>query len=130
MKATCQLCKAIVIAPPNAEIRGIDPESQQGRLIDMDALSAIMWLHISQTHPNQTGEGIIHQQRAAKLYAMRWATLEPQHEETSKALRAQLVIGLSVVSEFRGDRQETADSSSPAGASGSPKKSSRKDVIC
>lgn len=131
MKATCQLCQWPVTAPERAATMGIDPESERGRLIDMDGLSEVMWLHISDYHPNQTSEGIIHQVRAAKLYAMRWAKIEPQHEETSKALRAQLVIGLSVVSEFAGDRQDGADSnSSDAGSSGSAKNSSRKREIC
>jgi len=78
MTAKCQLCQALIesnfAAPPTEDAEG----RQRMELIEYDRLSAYMWLHISEQHPDQTQEGILCQQRAAKLYAMNWADVDSE----------------------------------------------------
>ena len=57
MTAKCQLCQALIesnfAAPPTEDAEG----RQRMELIEYDRLSAYMWLHISEQHPDQTQEG-------------------------------------------------------------------------
>ena len=111
MKATCQLC--------GVEVEGINPEliatmrAADGlvtnssllqvppdrfvALIEYDSLSAHMWLHISDHHRDQTEEGILCQRRAAKMYAMNWATVEdtPAMAELKTQWRSEMLIKLA-----------------------------------
>jgi len=86
--ALCQLCGVTVIGKPQAELHDIDPESDNGKIANYDALAALMWKHISDFHPDQTAEGIMQQRRAAKMYAMNWATIDPELDEVRQQREA------------------------------------------
>jgi hypothetical protein len=136
MTAVCQLCKATVQGPAVAEANRVDPFSEDGVYLDYDALSAYMWVHITDFHPNQVEEGIMQQRRAAKMYAMNWANIAPELESVRQRHRATLLVGLTVTTEFRGDNTSTTQVAdgpgkgeslilhSPAGVSGSSSASS------
>jgi hypothetical protein len=119
MTAVCQLCGATVHGKPVAETHGVDPASPDGQMLDYDTLSAYMWLHISENHPNQVEEGIMQQRRAAKMYAMNWATIPGALEATRRQHRANLIIALSVTTQFAGDNTTAPDQDAAAGAAGS-----------
>lgn len=126
MKVTCGLCGQIVVSK---HLIGLLPAETEEQL-QYDSLSAQMWLHISNSHPNQMQEGILNQQRAAKMYAMNWTQPAPELEELQRRYRATLLMRMTVATEYQGDRQ--ADALAPAGAAADPsgdesksKKSSR-----
>lgn len=117
MNCMCQLCGVTVIGRPQAEMHGIDPDSEQGKIADYDALGAFMWKHISDFHPDQMGEGIMQQRRAAKMYAMNWATVAPELEPIRVSHRQQLLIALTVTTQFAGAPAPSSTSDdSPAGS--------------
>lgn len=129
MTAVCELCGKTVTGPAVAELQGMNPVSPEGRMIDYDALSSHMWLHISESHVNQTMEGILQQRRAAKMYAMNWARVPDELNEIRRQHRAQLIMGLSVTTQFAGDQaaggSSASDNPSDAGDGSNVKKSSR-----
>ncbi len=96
----CQLCGVTVIGRLQAELHGMDPESEKGKIADYDALAAIMWKHISDFHPDQMGEGIMQQRRAAKMYAMNWATIAPELEPIRVHHRQQLLMSMTITTKF------------------------------
>ena len=127
MKATCQLCGEAVHGRDIAELMGKDPATLEGQVLDYDALSAHMWLHISERHPNQMEEGIMQQRRAAKMYAMNWATIPGELEPVRQQHRANLLIGLTVTTQFAGDQAAApaAGSAESPGDGSNEKKSVR-----
>lgn len=132
MTAKCDLCKDTIIGRPQAEIHGIEPATERGKIVDYDALAAQMWLHISESHPDQMAEGIMTQRRAAKMYAMNWANIAPELETVRQQHRQQLLIAMTVTS--RQTVQEVAEalpaasSDSESSGNGSNEKKSDKNV--
>lgn len=96
MTAKCQLCGVTVTGRYVA--REDTEDSVRELLMEYDNLSAHMWIHISDNHRDQMAEGIVQQQRAAKMYAMNWA----DHTETMVLIkqewRKQMLIGMTVTS--------------------------------
>jgi hypothetical protein len=126
MKAICILCGQHVTSK---HMPGLLPAETE-ELLTYDSLSAQMWLHISNSHPSQMQEGILNQQRAAKMYAMNWATA-PELDELQRRYRAGLLIRMTITTEFKGIRQAEAAApgaepdADPSGDASKSKKSSR-----
>jgi len=117
MTARCQLCSVTVLS----NYAPMDPEDDREKLIEYDRLSAYMWLHISENHPMQVQEGILVQQRAAKMYAMNWADTEPAQlltvsgEDVKRLWRSNLLMAMSVTT-----RAEDAPADQAAGEAEAP----------
>lgn len=111
MTGKCQLCGVTVTGRYVAK-----EASERELLMEYDNLSAHMWIHISDNHPDQMAEGIIQQQRAAKMYAMNWA----DHTETmiliKQEWRKQLLIGMSVTTRAATPEERTAAAQDAAAA--------------
>lgn len=121
---SCQLCGFQLFGPPQAETHGIEAGSEQGKVIDYDALASHMWKHISDRHPEQMNEGIMQQRRAAKMYAMNWANIAAELEPVRVQHRAQLLMALTVTTQFEA-APAVASSPSSEGAGSNEKKSER-----
>ena len=132
MKATCQLCGQLIAS---RHIPGL--ETQDVELFKAyDSMAAQMWLHISNSHQNQTQEGIMVQQRAAKMYAMTWADA-PELDEIRRQYRAEMLMRMATSTEWEGDRALTIPAQAigaaepalagadPSGDASKSKKSSR-----
>lgn len=127
MTGACKLCGRQVDAPSEAFIRNLDPTSPEGLRIDLDVFAAYMWLHISQNHPSQTNEGVDHQRRAAKLYALRWAAIAAELRPVETQLRSEMVMGLAVITAFAADPDQYSPGTPDSDGSGSNVKKSDKN---
>lgn len=126
MKANCELCGQLI---QSRHIPGMEPEDVE-LFKSYDSLAAQMWLHISNSHRNQTEEGIVMQQRAAKMYAMNWAVIAPELEQARRHYREQMLLRMASTTEFHGDRQAggaaaVASSGADSSDASNVKKSSR-----
>lgn len=117
MTAKCQLCGVTVSSryvPKDTTVRE--------QLMEYDNLSAHMWIHISDFHRDQMAEGIVNQQRAAKMYAMNWA----DHTETMVLIkqewRQHMLIGMSVTT-----RAATAEDQATGSAAASNEKNAERN---
>lgn len=91
MTARCQLCGVTVTG---RYVR--KEESERELLMEYDSLSAHMWIHIFDNHRDQMAEGIVNQQRAAKMYAMNWADHTDTMVLIKQEWRKAMLIGMSV----------------------------------
>lgn len=127
MTAACQLCGVTIIGPSRASIHQLEPDSPEGMVVDYDALAAHMWKHLSDFHPDQMHEGIMVQHRAAKMYAMNWATVPGELESVRIQHRQTLLLSLTVTTQFQTAAPDPSGSSDPDSPEGSKeKKLSRK----
>jgi len=96
--ATCELCEARIEAEEQIVTTTDAAAREIGRhvLMAYDKLATKMWLHIMQHHPLQSQEGMLAQVRAAKMYAMNWAKIDPSLDHLRKQYRAELIIAMSV----------------------------------
>ena len=104
MTAKCQLCGVTVSS------RYIPTETTVSeQLREYDNLSAHMWIHISDFHRDQMSEGMLNQQRAAKMYAMNWA----DHTETMVLIkqewRQHMLIAMTVTTRAQTPEEVAAD---------------------
>lgn len=130
MTARCQLCDAVVVSHFEPELI-LSVDQQMAQLQEYDQLSAHMWLHISDRHPQQTEEGILCQRRAAKMYAMNWATTDAELGPVKVQWRQALLLKLTVTTQFTGgnaqaDAATDSPDSSSDGFGSNEKKSVRK----
>lgn len=111
MTAKCQLCGVTVEGRYVAA-----DETEESMLMEYDNLSAHMWLHISDHHPEQVIEGILCQQRAAKLYAMNWA----DHTQTMIAVkvewRTRMLARMTVTTRRESDTPAAYDDAATTGS--------------
>lgn len=129
MTARCQLCGAVIESRYVAEPILSEWDRELSRFQEYDQLSAHMWLHISDHHPNQTEQGILCQRRAAKMYAMNWATTDPELDPLKLAWRQTLILRMTIttMTENQADAAVSeGDSSSSDGSGSNEKKSVRK----
>jgi hypothetical protein len=118
MKATCQLCGQLIVSK---HVPGLDTADVE-EFRAYDSLSAQMWWHISNCHKNQTEEGILVQQRAAKMYAMTWADA-PDLDELRRRYRAEMLMRMATSTEWEGDRTTHAGALAAAPAAADPEAS-------
>jgi hypothetical protein len=118
--ACCQLCGVTVTGRYVAK-----DATERELLMEYDNLSAHMWIHISDFHRDQCAEGMVQQQRAAKMYAMNWA----DHTETmvmvKQEWRKHMLIGMSVTSRAM-TAQELADQAAAVADGSNEKNEARK----
>jgi hypothetical protein len=151
MTAKCQLCNATIqghyierddMADPEFMPCGCPrsiPGHREGCAYQVrayDDLSQRMWMHIGDNHRMQLDEGMLVQRRAAKLYAMNWATTNADLDQARVQWRTTLLMSLSVTTRHEGDpaaqfANQAAATPSEAEASDPPdgsnvKKSERK----
>lgn len=87
MNAICEICGVTVLGAYVAR-----DDSTEQRQAEYDSLAAHMWAHLSDFHPAQMEEGILCQRRAAKLYAMNWATTGSDAQQIQQAWRSTLLL--------------------------------------
>jgi hypothetical protein len=117
ISAQCELCSQRIDAD---FITGgsFQPGDGVAWAIAYDQLALKMWFHISEVHPLQMQEGMRAQQRAAKMYAMNWAKIDPKFEQLRKQYRAELLIAMTVTTKIE-PAQATAPGAAGSGGAGS-----------
>lgn len=99
MTARCQLCGKVI----EGQYIPVDQTDERGTMMAYDSLSAVMWLHISDDHPDQMVEGMLAQRRAAKMYAMNWADHSAQMIPVKQQWRQHMLIAMSVTTRSESD---------------------------
>ena len=123
MKTRCQLCGDLI----ESQYIPVDQTDERGMLMAYDSLSAVMWLHISDSHRDQMEEGMLVQRRAAKMYAMNWADHTDAMIGIKQEWRQHMLIAMTVTTRAEGDVPSDDQAAAAGGAAGSNEKNEERN---